>query len=404
MNQAKRNVTLLAVAQALAMTVNTILITTAVLMGYALAEDKALATLPLAMRQVATMATTIPASMLMKQIGRQPGFVVGAMIGTLGGGLGIYAVWVNSFWAFGLAAVLLGVYNGFVGYYRFAAADAADVSFRAQAISWVVAGGVIAAVAGPWLAAQSESWFQSTFPSEGGAQSPLYIGSLAAILGLQLVTVFLLLWVDIPPLSDEERQDSGRSLAAVMKQPVFLVSLLGSMAGYGVMTLVMTATPLAMAAIPYPFEKTATVIQWHVLGMFAPSFVTGSLIKRFGVLKIILTGAVLNLVCLSVNLLGVSFPHFFIALFLLGIGWNFMFIGSTTLLTEAYAPAEKAKTQAAHDFLMFGFVALATLLSGQLYHSFSWDLVNQIGIPVILSALGAVFWLPKRLPSSVSIR
>jgi len=173
------------------------------------------------------------------------------------------------------------------------------------------------------------------------------------------------------------------------------VAVLGSMVGYGFMTLVMTATPLAMAEVSHSFQQTATVIQWHVLGMFAPSFFTGFLIQRLGVLNIILTGVGLNILCLGCNLHGQTFPHFWLALLVLGVGWNFMFVGSTTLLTEAYRPDEKAKTQAAHDFLMFGFVTLTTFLSGQLFYNFNWAVVNQVGGPVLVGTILAVIWLQQ---------
>ncbi|PSN18853.1 hypothetical protein C7271_10390 [filamentous cyanobacterium CCP5] len=204
-----------------------------------------------------------------------------------------------------------------------------------------------------------------------------------------------MLGVKLPHLSRAEQQDTGRPLAQIMAQPVFLVAATGSMVGYGIMTLVMTSTPLAMAAVDHPFPQTATVIQWHVLGMFAPSLATGYLIKRLGVLTIILTGISLNLACLVLNLTGTSFTHFAVALLLLGVGWNFMFIGSTTLLTDAYGPREKAKTQAAHDFLMFGFVALTTFLSGQLFYRFDWNLINGLGWPPMLLALGLALWLQR---------
>lgn len=381
-----RTVTLLAVCQALAMTVNTILITVVALIGFALATDKALATLPLALRQVATTLATVPAALLMRRLGRRSGFVLGALIGCTSAGIGIQSLLLENFWLFCLAIGLNGVANGFVGYYRFAAADAAPPHWRAQAISWVVAGGVAAAIAGPQLATRSETWFGSD----------LYIGALVVILALQFAIALLMLGVQLPRLSLAEQQRSGRPLAQIMGQPVFVVAALGSMVGYGIMTLVMTSTPLAMAAVDHPFPATASVIQWHVLGMFAPSLATGHLIKRWGPLNIIVVGAGLNLLCLALNLAGTSFAHFAIALLLLGIGWNFMFIGATTLLTEAYTPAEKAKTQAAHDFLMFGFVALTTFLSGQLFHRLDWNWINALGGPPTVLALGVALWLRGR--------
>ena len=386
MKSAKAQVGLLALCQAAAMTTNTVLITVAALIGYALAEDKSLATLPLALRQIATMTMTIPASLLMARLGRRQGFLIGTLVGLAGASVGIYSLTVASFWLFALAAVLLGLANGFAGYYRFTAAEVAPAAFRSQAISWVLAGGIIVAVLGPWLATESQGWFQSE----------LYIGALAAIFALQVATGLLVLALEVPEIAQDIKLAAPRPLGQVMAQPKFLVAALGSTVSYGVMVFVMTATPLAMAAEVHSFGQTATVIQWHVLGMFAPSLVTGWLIQRLGLLRIIITGALLNLACMGLNLGGTSFWHFAIALFLLGLGWNFMYVGSTTLLTQTYTPAEKGRIQAAHDFIMFGFVALATFLSGRIFHQFDWGVLNQVGLPPVLLTLGAVLWLQRR--------
>ncbi|MGB3616312.1 MAG: MFS transporter [Elainellaceae cyanobacterium] len=385
MTTAKVQVTLLALCQALAMTTNTVLITTAALIGYALAADKALATLPLAARQIATMMATIPASLLMQRVGRRGGFLVGTLVGAVGAGVGIYSLAIANFWLFTVAMGLLGISNSFVGYYRFAAADVATETFRSQAISWVIAGGIVAAVLGPWLATGSQGWFGSE----------LYIGALVAVLGLQVLASALLLGLDIPPAAIDPTAPATRSLLEIMGQPKFLVATLGSTISYGVMVFVMTATPLAMSAEQHSFGQTASVIQWHVLGMFGPSFVTGWLIQRLGMLTIIQTGAVLTLGCVGVNLAGVSFGHFAVALLLLGLGWNFMYVGSTTLLTETHTPTEKGKAQAAHDFLVFSFVALTTLLSGRVFYRFDWGMLNQLSWPLVLMALLGVLWLQQ---------
>ncbi|MEO0394377.1 MAG: MFS transporter [Cyanobacteria bacterium P01_A01_bin.137] len=386
MKSAKSQVALLALCQATAMTTNTVLVTVAALIGYALATDKALATVPLAMRQVATMVTTIPASLLMERIGRRGGFLVGSLVGLIGSGIGIYSLTIAHFWLFTLATTLLGVSNSFVGYYRFAAADVADNGFRSQAISWVLAGGIIAAILGPWVANGSKGWFNSE----------LYIGALAAILALQALSSLLLLGLQIPLTTAEHNSQGSRPLVNIMGQPKFLVATLGSTVSYGVMVFVMTATPLAMAAESHSFGQTASVIQWHVIGMFGPSLITGWLIKRLGVLQVIVTGAVLNLGCMGLNLAGTSFWHFATALFLLGLGWNFMYVGSTTLLTETYSPAEKGRVQAIHDFVVFSFVAVVTLLSGRVFHRFDWSILNQMSWPLVLFALLVVVWLQQK--------
>lgn len=390
MDRTRQNVALLIICQALSMTSITLLFTVAALVGQELASNPAWATFPLALLQLAVMMATIPASLLMRQRGRRFGFVVGTAIGIVGAGLGAIAIFNGSFPLFCLATILAGVFNGFSGFYRFAAADAAHDHFRAQAISLVVAGGVVAALVGPNLANWSKDWFTHA----------TYAGALVSMAALQLLTLPFLSGVDIPPIAAIERQ-SGRSLGTITQQPVFRVAVLGSMVGYGVMALLMTATPLAMVAIAYPFAAAASVIQWHVLGMFAPSFFTGFLIARFGVLTIILVGVVLNVMCIGVNLMGTTLAHFHLALTLLGIGWNFMFVGSTTLLTEAYAASEKATTQAAHDFLMFAFVALSTFLSGQLLTQFGWLSVNWVSLPPLLLVGMAVMGLMRSRSRSI---
>jgi len=280
----KAQVTLLTLTQALAMTTDTVLITTAALVGYAIAADKSLATVPLAMRQVATMAATIPASMLMERVGRRGGFLLGTAVGVLGASLSIYSLMLANFGLFTLAMMLLGLANGFVGYYRFAAADIADEAFRSQAISWVIAGGIIAAVLGPWLANGSQGWFDSE----------LYIGAFVAVVALQLLSAVCLLFLNIPHTAKRQMQESVRSLKTIARQPKFWVATVGSTISYGVMAFIMTATPLAMTDHTHSFAQSAAVIQWHVFGMFGLALFTGWLIKRFGVIAIISTGAVLT--------------------------------------------------------------------------------------------------------------
>jgi MFS family permease len=395
MNQAPKNVALLVICQALAMTSITMLFTVAALIGARLASDPSLATLPVALLQVAVMFTTIPAALLMQRVGRRTGFVVGTLLGILGSGLGVVAVLVSNFPLFCLATILFGIFNGFVGFYRFAAADCATDAFRAQAISFVVAGGVVAALVGPSMANWAKAWFPEA----------LFAGSLLPIVGLQLLTLAILQGIEIPPFIQAGAAESGRSIQTIMQQPKFRVATLGSMVGYSVMVLLMTATPLAMtAAHPgHQVEQAVFVIQWHVLGMFAPSFFTGFLIARFGTLNIILSGIGLNFLSIATSLSGVAVSHFLIALTLLGVGWNFMYVGSTTLLTQVHTPAEKAKTQAAHDFLMFTAVAIAAFLSGRLLTQFGWLTINAVAIPALLLTLITVVWLKQQLKQQTRI-
>lgn len=363
------------------MTGSIILFTTAALIGASLAADKSLATLPLAILQLATMLTTIPAALILQQWGSKLGFIAGALVGLISAGLGTYAVLAGSFGLFCLATLFYGIFNGFVGYYRFAAADVATAAFRSRAISFVIAGGILAALVGPTLATWTKDWLPTVFA-----------GGLVIIALLQILTLLLLSWIDLPPLPKQTYQD-GRKLKTIAQQPVFIVAVLGSMIGYGVMALLMTATPLAMVAVNHPFHTAASVIQWHVLGMFTPSLITGYLIARFGILTIISVGIFLNGLSIAINLAGTQALHFFGALLLLGIGWNLMFIGSTTLLTEAYTPNERAKTQAAHDFLMFSFVAFTTFLSGRLLNTWGWAVVNYTGLGLTGIALIAILYL-----------
>ncbi|HEY9656450.1 MAG TPA: MFS transporter [Crinalium sp.] len=379
---AKKTVFLLALCQALAMTGSIVLFTTAALIGSTLAPDKELATLPLAILQLATMLTTIPAAFILKRWGRQGGFITGVCVGLSGAVLGVYAIFAGSFVLFSLSTLLYGIFGGFVSYYRFAAADVAPEADRSRAISLVISGGILAAIVGPALATWTKDWLPVTFA-----------GGLVAIALLQCLTLLLLRFVALPPLVQPEYQEPGRALSVIVQQPVFLVAVLGSMIGYGVMALLMTATPLAMVAEHHPFHVAASVIQWHVLGMFTPSLVTGFLIARFGVLTIVLAGIVLNGLCVAINLTGTQASHFFGALLLLGIGWNFMFIGSTTLLTQAYTPTERAKTQATHDFFMLSFVAFATFLSGRLMNNGGWVVINYTGLALMGVALVAVLSL-----------
>ena len=389
-NTTRQTVFLLACCQALSMTSNSVLFTAGALVGQSLAPQESLATLPLALLHVATMSFTLPTAILMQRLGRRFAFILGAIVALLGVSLGIYSVLTRNFVSFCLATILFGTFNAFVAQYRFAAAEIAEESFRGRAISWVVAGGVFAALVGPPLTALTKDLFAAEFA-----------GSLSCILILLSVVIGLLSQVRLPRLPISEQQETGRPLVQIMRQPTFMVAVLGSMLGYGVMVLVMTATPLAMDADAYPFSQTAFVIQWHVLGMFAPSFITGSLIARYGVLNIILTGGILNLLCVATNLMGSGLGHYWFSLLALGVGWNFMFVGSTTLLTQTYTPAERAKTQAAHDFLMFSCVALSALGSGDLLNDFGWRGVNGAGLPLILVAMGAVIGLQLRRQTQV---
>lgn len=377
----RRNVLLLALCVALGMSGNGIVLAVGALAGASMLIDKSWATLPLAIMFTATMLTTIPASILMGRIGRRAGFSIGALVGCCGALLAAYAIFAQSFPLFVAASVPLGMFNAFAQFYRLAAADTASVEFRPRAISLVMAGGVVAALMWPFLA----KWGYDLFAPV------LFAGGYVCIAGLTLISLAILQFVDIPRPSAADRKDTGRPLGQIVRQRKFITAALSAAVGYGTMSLVMTATPLAMLACGFTFDDSTTVIQWHALAMFAPSFFTGHLIQRFGVLNIILTGAALNAACLVIALSGIAFEQFMGALILLGLGWNFMFIGGTTLLTETHSPAERAKTQAINDFTVFTVVAIASFSSGALQSRIGWDaVVLGMALPLLIASTAVI--------------
>ena len=364
------------------MTVNTLLLTSSAIIGFELTDNKALATLPMAIQFFATMLTTIPAALLMNRFGRRQGFIFSSITGFAGSLIAIYAVTHDSFVIFCFATALFGIYTGFGNYFRFVATEVAPPGQSNTAISYVLAGGVLAAFIGPNLANYSKDAFDVA-----------YLGSFIAVLILYTLNLFNILLIDLPKPVNRAVNEFARSLREIASQPVFIVALLSAAIGFSMMSLLMTATPLAMKHEHLPFSDVAFVIQWHVLGMFAPSFFTGHLINRFGTLPIIFIGGILMLVCIATNLLGTSLWHFWLALFTLGLGWNFMFIGGTSLLTKTYNEAEKAKTQALNDFTVFTMVTFASLGAGVLQYQLGWVMVNISVIPFILISLFSVMWL-----------
>jgi MFS family permease len=353
--------------------------TTSALAGHELASDKSLATLAVALQFTATMATTVPASMLMARIGRRPAFMIGATCQLVGALTAAAAIVSGLFWVFCLCGLLLGTANGFSIYYRFAAADTADEAFRPKAISLVLAGGVAAALIGPEFARWSRDLLLPY----------TYAGTFLTLATMGALNVIVLSFLDIPK-PPRARFAGGRPMRRIAAQPLFVVAVLSGMVAYGVMSLLMTATPLAMAACGWRFEDSAFVIQWHALGMFAPAFVTGHLIRRFGVLTIMQTGAALLAVCLAVDLSGLTVAHFWTGLTLLGVGWNFMFVGATTLLTQTYRSEERAKVQAVNDLCVFSATALGAFSAGALQFHVGWAAMNWVVVPLIGAAVVAL--------------
>ena len=376
----RRNVFILATCQMLFGSSRLLLIATASVIAWGMGY-KALATMPAALVIVGTAIATMPASMLMRVTGRRLGFMIGAGIGALSGVMVLLAIVRNNFWLLCAATLTYGVYAAFGQYYRFAAADTAPQDFRSKAISLVLTGGVVAAFVGPYLAKSGQNLVTAEF-----------MGSYLFLIGLTVLTALVLIFLDIPNLTPSERAAAQRPLSRIMMQPVFIAATLAATMGQGVMNLLMTAIPIAMLEADFQFIDTAFVISWHSFGMFGPGFVTGSLIKRFGEVRIILTGVVLQIVCIGVALSGEGVMEFWLAMLLLGVGWNFAFTGGTSLLTTAYNPAERAKTQGAMSVINYAFVAVVSLSSGALLHFFGWEWVNLSSIPLLVVAALAILW------------
>ncbi|MFC6668925.1 MFS transporter [Marinobacterium aestuariivivens] len=374
------NVILLAFCQALLSTGTVLLVSVNALIGRELAPSIELITLPMALQFLGLMSATIPASLIMQRIGRKNGFYLGNTVGLLGALCCILALQLSQFALFCSGTFLLGVGIGFGMLYRFAAIEAAPPAQQSHAISLVMAGGVIAAILGPNLAVFSRDWFD-------GAP---FVGAFVGLLGLYGLALVLLRFVQLQIRASEAGEAPARPLSAIVRQPVFLVAVIAGMVSYAVMNLLMTATPLAMDRCGFAFGDAAHVIQWHVLGMFVPAFFTGRLVERFGAPAMMLAGGVLMLLCIFVNLQGQSQWHFWLALVLLGVGWCFMFISATTHLTRAYRPGEKARTQAANEFLVFSSVSLSALLAGWLESSVGWLWMNWLMFPVVLGAMALI--------------
>ena len=383
MDSARKNVAVLAGCQALLFTNNSILITVNALVGYALATDKALATLPVTSYFVGSALTTLPLAMLMKRYGRRTGFTIGAMFAIVGSLVCAAAVYAGNFWLLCLGVVVLGAYFAAGQHYRFAAADSAPADFKSRAISLVLAGGIAGGFLGPET---------SKLTTDLIASHP-YTGAYLSLVAFALLSILALRWLEIPPLPESERREAGRPLGEIARQPVFAVAVLCGTVSYGVMNLLMTATPLAMVASDHPFSEAAFVIQWHIVGMFAPSFVTGNIINRFGLMTVLLAGVALNVVCVAIALSGVDVMHFWLALVLLGIGWNFMFVGATALLTECHTAAERAKVQGVNDSAIFITMIVTSLASGALFTIQGWQAMNLWAVPALLLAGAGILWL-----------
>jgi MFS family permease len=382
MEIAKKNVAILSACQALLFTNNSTVIALNGLAGYALASNKALATLPVTGWVIGAALTTFPASLLMKAIGRRAGFTLGALIGILGAALCAAALYAGSFWMLCAGTAVFGVYNAFAQYYRFAAADSAPAEFKPKAISLVLAGGLVGGIVGP----ETSKHTVDLLPT-------LYLGGYLALIGFLVLVIGLLQLLEVPPpVREAGSAEPARPLRVIMAQPTFIVAVLAAAMGYGVMNLLMTASPLAMAVCGHPYSAAATVIGWHVIGMFGPSLFTGSLIRRFGVANVMFAGVAFLFTAIGIALSGISIPHFWLALVILGVGWNFLYIGGTTLIAGVARPAERAKTQGVNDLIIFVVLGTSSFSSGLLLETNGWRTLNLLALPLAAAIAVAVAW------------
>ncbi len=397
MNPNTKNITLLATCQALLFTNNVTLIAMNGLAGYVLAPSKTLATMTVTTQIVGSALATMPASLLMEKLGRRTGFQIGTAFGVVGATIATFALWISNFWLLCFGTFVLGAYGAFGGFYRFAAADSVSptepAAARARAISLVVAGGLVGGLLGPALSTLTRTLTQ-----------PEFLASYASLIVFSLITMLVLTRLSIPNLQASTGQMPPRELAEIAAQPVFVVAVTTSAIGYGVMSLLMTATPLAMGFCGHPYGAAASVIGAHVIAMFAPSFFTGALITRFGVLNVIGAGIGLMFGCVGMALSGVEILNFWWALVMLGVGWNFMYVGGTALLTEAYRPNEKAKIQGVHDLLVFCTTATSSFASGVLVNRAGWVTLQWVTVPFLLICAAVVIWfmLNRRRPVAVA--
>ncbi|MSQ49302.1 MAG: MFS transporter [Betaproteobacteria bacterium] len=381
-SNARFNVGLLAACQAMLFTNNATLIAINGLAGLALAPQLSLATLPVTCWVIGAAITTMPASLYMKKVGRRSGLIRGASVGILGALLCATAIWQANFWLLCFGTLVWGACNAFGQYYRFVAAEVAAPDFRATAVSLVLAGGLVGGILGPTMS-------RFTIDLIG----PKFAGAYLALIACALVTMAILSRIRIPDPTAAEQVASGRPLSVIAAQPKYIVAVLSAAVSYGVMNFLMTSTPIAMGVCGYPYGDAAFVISSHVVAMFLPSFFTGGLIRRLGAIPVMLAGAALNVVCIVVALAGVAVANFWWSLVLLGVGWNFLYIGATTLLTETYRPEERAKAQGANEMAIFAMMAISSLSSGMIVTNAGWEKVNYAATPLIAVVILALVFL-----------
>ena len=386
---AKRNVLVLVAAQAILGAQMPMMFIVAGLAGQSLASNPCWATLPISCMVIGSMLTATPISAFMQRHGRRAGFVAGAFGGALGAVVAAYGLLTSSFVLFCIGGLLTGIYMSAQGFYRFAAADTASDAFRPKAISWVMAGGLLSAVIGPELVKLTSDSFVIPF-----------LGTYLAVIGLNMVGVFLFAGLRIPtPPAPVAGAPLGRTRGELLRTPRIAVAMICATVSYALMNLVMTSSPLAVVGCGFQTADAANVVTGHVLAMYGPSFVTGHIIARIGVERVIATGLVILAAAGAVAIAGVTLPNFYIALILLGIGWNFGFIGATAMLTAAQRPEERGRLQGLNDLILFGGVTIASFSSGGLMNCAGgsveqgWQLVNMAMLPFLVLAGGALIWL-----------
>ena len=382
---AKRNAMVLAVAQALAGGNNTVIVSTSSIIGAILAPDKGLATLPITGMILGMWVGTLPIGWLARHYGRRFALQTGSLFGIASGLISYTAVMSGSFWILLLGTFCGGLYAAAHQSYRFAAADTASDAFRPKAVSWVLAGGVFAALIGPQLVIFTKDML-----------SPhLFAASFLGQSACAVLAAIVLMFVKVPPLP-AVKASQGRPLSEIARAPRFIVAVACGVASYGLMNMVMTSAPLAMVGCGHSVTDATLGIQWHVLAMYGPSFFTGSLIARFGINRITAIGLVLIGVASVIGISGTTVPHFWAGLIFLGLGWNFAFIGATTMVTRCHRPEERNKVQAFNDFLVFGCMALSSFSSGQMLAYLSWQAINEVAFPFLVAVGALLLWLKVR--------
>ena len=385
----RRNLTVLILAQSLGAASGPIVISLGGLVGQDLATDPALATLPVSIYNLGLALGTVPAAWIMRQYGRRSGYLLGAMIGVLSGLVAAGAISFGAFIFFCLGTFLAGLYASYVQSYRFAAADGREGAERGRAISWVMVGGLIAAIIGPQL----------VIATRDAVPGVPFAGSFLSQAALALIAFFVLTRLrgrQPAATAQTSSDDGGRTVLQLLASPKYMLGVAAGVVSYGLMSFVMTAAPLAMVGCGHSIDHAAWGIQWHVLAMFAPSLVTGKLIARFGKEKVTAAGLIIIGISGAVALTGLDLRHFFISLILLGIGWNFGFIGATAMVAAAHTEAERGRAQGLNDFAVFGTVAALSFFSGALMQASGWHLINLLMLPFIAIVLAPLVWQAAR--------